>query len=212
MTTRIVAPDLPPPVSPLIYVLSKQDYLEAERTWRRFKRDALNASDLAAEIDYWIRERALWLGDLTAGDFSEHDEATLRGGIAYAEQRLSELVRPAVREARALRQPSYLPARPASDLAPRFAAAKWADLVGLAETLTAHSATRAGNGRFRIACPFHGGDREPSLVIYPPPKGWYCFGCAKGGDPVAFVAELQRCSAVEALAMVEHLADLPGAA
>ena len=193
-----------------VFVLSEDDYRDAERSWRQHKNAELSAGDFAQEIDYWLVERALLLGDLEAGDFSWHDESTVRAGIAYAEQRLAELVGPAERHARALLQPGYPAPSPRQDLAPRFDAAKSVDLVSLAETLTGQAATPTGNGRHRLRCPFHHGDRDPSLIIYPPGRGWHCFGCHRGGDAVAFVSELQRCTAVEALALVETLADWPG--
>ncbi len=194
-----------------IYVLSDDDYRDVEWTWRRHQNTELSAGDFAAEIDVWLHERAILLGDLEAGDFTWHDEPTLRAGIAYAEHRLAELVGPAERHAQALLQPGYPTPAPRRDLTPRFEAAKYVDLVPLAETLTGQTATATGNGRHRIRCPFHTGDREPSLVIYPPGRGWHCFGCNQGGDAVAFVAELQKCTAVEALALVEELADVRAA-
>src|SRR5215210_2589118 len=111
-----------------VYVLSDDDYREAERTWRRHQNAELIAGDFAAEIDLWLHERAVLLADLEACDFSWHDEATLRAGIAYAEQRLAELVGPAERHARALLQPGYPAQSPRQDLTPRFEAAKGADL------------------------------------------------------------------------------------
>lgn len=195
--------------SVVTYVLSDEEFRAAERTWRQYTNTALDAGDLAAEIDYWLQERAVLRADLEARDFRWHDEPTLRGGIAYAEHRLAELVGPAERHARALRQPGYPPARATRNLAPRFEAAKYVDLVGIAEALTAQAAIPTGNGRHRMQCPFHD-DRRPSLVIYPPGRGWHCFVCRKGGDAVAFVSELQRLPAVEALALVEVLADVPG--
>ena len=193
-----------------VYVLSEEDYRNAERSWRRFSNQQLSAGDFATEIDHWLMERAVLRADLDAGDFHWHDEVALRAGIAYAEHRLAELVGPAERHARALLQPGYPAPTPRQDLTPRFEAAKGADLVRLAETLTGQIAVPTGNSRHRMRCPFHAGDRDPSLVIYPPGRGWHCFGCNKGGDAVAFVAELQRCTAVEALALVETLADWPG--
>lgn len=41
-----------------------------------------------------------------------------------------------------------------------------------------------------IQCPFHQGDRTPSLKLYPEHRGWCCFGCRKGGSVVNFVMEL----------------------
>jgi DNA primase len=45
------------------------------------------------------------------------------------------------------------------------------------------------------------------LVIYPPGKGWYCFGCHRGGDAVSFCVEFFHCGAAEALRVVEQLVD-----
>src|SRR5215211_5624644 len=99
-----------------VFVLTEDDYRDAERTWRRGKNAELSAGDFAQEIDSWLQERALLLGDLAAGDFSWHDEPTLRAGIAYAEHRLSELVGPAERHARALLQPGYPAQAPRREL------------------------------------------------------------------------------------------------
>ena len=30
-----------------------------------------------------------------------------------------------------------------------------------------------------LHCPFHNGDRSPSLKVYPDQNTWYCFGCGK---------------------------------
>ena len=39
-----------------------------------------------------------------------------------------------------------------------------------------------------LRCPFHEGDREPSLKVYR--DGWHCFGCGRGGTVIDFVMEL----------------------
>lgn len=36
-------------------------------------------------------------------------------------------------------------------------------------------------------CPLHGNDDTPSFKIYPDDRGFYCFGCSKGGDVIKFV-------------------------
>lgn len=41
-----------------------------------------------------------------------------------------------------------------------------------------------------LRCPFHTGDREASLKLYPDGGGWHCFGCGKGGSVIDFVMEL----------------------
>lgn len=191
-------------MSGLAFTMTDDDYRDAERCWRLFVDDSLDPPDLAAEIDYWARQRDRFAADLAAQDFSLIPEAALRGGIAYAERRLVDLTRQANRYLRANAPARALPAR--EDLGPRFAAARYADLVGIAETLTGHAARKTGGGRYRIRCPFHD-DHDPSLILYPPGRGWWCPVCGKGGDAVAFVAEHLRCSAVEALRMVEQLAD-----
>ena len=40
-----------------------------------------------------------------------------------------------------------------------------------------------------ICCPFHEED-TPSLKIYSDNRGWYCFGCNRGGDVIDFVRSL----------------------
>jgi hypothetical protein len=178
----------------------------AKASLRRFAIERLEPDELAAEMRQWSRQRALLLADLAAEDFTDTDADALRGGIAYAEARLVELDRQAERHLRARAQPGYPSAQTHDDLGPRFAAAKWADAVGLIETLTGQSAVKTGNGRYRIRCPWHE-DRHPSLVIYPPGRGWWCPVCHKAGDVVAFVAEFNHCAAVEALRFVETLTD-----
>lgn len=45
-----------------------------------------------------------------------------------------------------------------------------------------------------MSCPFHSGDHSPSLKVYCEPgkedRGWYCFGCLRGGNGIGFVMEL----------------------
>lgn len=40
-----------------------------------------------------------------------------------------------------------------------------------------------------IPCPFHG-EKEPSLKLFRDDKGWWCFGCQRGGSVIDFVMEL----------------------
>lgn len=41
-----------------------------------------------------------------------------------------------------------------------------------------------------IKCPFHSGDKNGSLKLYPEDRGWHCFGCQAGGDIISFVMKL----------------------
>lgn len=42
-----------------------------------------------------------------------------------------------------------------------------------------------------IRCPFHTGDRQASLKIYP--DSFYCYGCGAHGDIFAFVSQYEHC-------------------
>lgn len=50
-----------------------------------------------------------------------------------------------------------------------------------------------------LHCPFHSGDRSPSLKVYLQQNTWHCFGCGKSGTVIDFVMEMERCSFVDAL-------------
>lgn len=177
----------------------------ARAALRRFALEELTPAGLDAESDRWLHHLALLKGDLRAHDFSDLDEATIVAGIAYAEHRLDETTRMLRRFVRGRQTTKH-------GLTADFRAIKYVDLVGLAETLTAQWAVRSGNGRYRIACPFHD-DARPSLVIYPPGGGWWCPVCHKGGqDAASFCAEFFDCSQIEGLRWVEELCDVAGAA
>lgn len=54
---------------------------------------------------------------------------------------------------------------------------------------------RVRNGK--CLCPFHQ-DKRPSMKIYPDGKGYYCFSCGSGGDPIKFVARYRDVGNYEA--------------
>jgi len=60
----------------------------------------------------------------------------------------------------------------------------------------------AGAGTLKGLCPFHD-EKTPSFQVTPARGLFYCFGCGKGGDTVAFVQEINNLSFKEA---VEFLA------
>lgn len=49
-----------------------------------------------------------------------------------------------------------------------------------------------------IPCPFHP-DKTASLKLYSGGRGWYCFGCKKGGTVIDFAARLLNLSPLEAV-------------
>lgn len=177
----------------------------AQQARRRFSTGELSPAELAVESERW--EQHLRLLKVRAADDvdPDYDIATLQGGIAYAEHRLEQITRQLgwfIRASRTTDRP----------LTADFQAARYVDLVGLAETLLSEPARRSGRDRYRIRCPFHD-DRAPSLIIYPPGEGWWCPVCSKGGqDAASFCAEYFSCSQVEGLRWVEQLADGVGAA
>ena len=57
-----------------------------------------------------------------------------------------------------------------------------------------------------MCCPFHAGDRDPSLKLYDSAdkKGWYCFGCHAGGSAIDFVMRHDACSFATAVRAIDH--------
>lgn len=65
---------------------------------------------------------------------------------------------------------------------------------------------RAGSG-YKGLCPFHN-EKTPSFNVVPEKGLFYCFGCQKGGDIIAFLREIEGLSfqeSVERLAEKAHL-------
>lgn len=52
-------------------------------------------------------------------------------------------------------------------------------------------------------CPIHG-DNDKSLKVYPEDRGWYCFGCGKGGDAISLVRHLHGLPYAEAVVMLDR--------
>ena len=46
--------------------------------------------------------------------------------------------------------------------------------------------------RWKFQCTIHGQDKDPSGVIYPEERRWWCFGCFKGGDVFDAVQAFER--------------------
>jgi DNA primase len=75
-----------------------------------------------------------------------------------------------------------------------------ADFVAVVEERTS---LRRQGGHLEGRCPFHE-ERTPSFSVNPVKKLFYCFGCHKGGDMIAFVRETQN---VDFVGAVEWLAE-----
>lgn len=184
-------------------MLTREEREMARSALQRFHTNELSPAELAQEIERFEWHRALLTGDLAAQDYEERGAETLRAGIAYADVRLADLERQATRILR-----SDVAGSP--PLSIDFDAARYADLVGLAETLTGSVARKHGRDRHLIPCPFHD-DRHPSLVIYPPGRGWWCPVCDRGGqDATSFAAEFFNCTQLEGLRVVQQMCDGAG--
>lgn len=57
---------------------------------------------------------------------------------------------------------------------------------------------RENGRRYSIRCPFHPGDKTPSLVIYPD-QSWYCYGCTKHGQNAIDFTMALGCNFKEAI-------------
>lgn len=55
-----------------------------------------------------------------------------------------------------------------------------------------------------LQCPFHKGDNTASLKIYPGNRGWYCFGCHRGGGVIEFVMQLYGLDFRQAVLRIDH--------
>ncbi len=80
------------------------------------------------------------------------------------------------------------------------AAVDMVDLVG------GRTPLRRSGARYVGRCPFHD-ERTPSFSVDPVKKVYYCFGCQRGGDHIAFVRETES---LDFAAAVETLADRYG--
>lgn len=181
----------------LTHSLTDAEVRRAEHSLERYAVHDLAPGDLVREMQYWDREITV-LRAYPPGTIRDH-------GIAWTERKREAAVRRLRVLERAQVHRDGLPPQES----PNFDAVRHVDLVGLAETLLAQAGRKQGD-RFLFTCPFHHED-TPSLTVYPPGRGWYCFGCGMGGsDAVSFVSAIQHCNSFEALRFVETLCDTPG--
>ncbi|MAG14205.1 MAG: DNA primase [Spirochaetales bacterium] len=62
-------------------------------------------------------------------------------------------------------------------------------------------------GRYWGLCPFHN-EKTPSFTILPDGRGFYCFGCQKGGSIYTFLQEIENISFPEAAEMLAEKAGI----
>ena len=78
--------------------------------------------------------------------------------------------------------------------------------VDMVDLIGARTPLRRSGARYVGRCPFHD-ERTPSFSVDPVKKVYYCFGCQRGGDHIAFVRETEN---LDFAAAVETLADRYG--
>lgn len=61
-----------------------------------------------------------------------------------------------------------------------------------------YTALKKAGKTYKGLCPFHK-EKTPSFTVNPERGLFHCFGCQRGGDLIAFVMEMDRCSFPEAL-------------
>jgi len=66
----------------------------------------------------------------------------------------------------------------------------------MVEVVSGRTALRKAGARYSGRCPFHE-ERTPSFSVNPADKLYHCFGCGKGGDVFAFLAEIEHLTFVE---------------
>ena len=206
MTERSVTQPEPTPPQRTQCDLHDDERALARAAATRFATADLTLPELLLEAERWERHIAVLETYPRGGDGGD----LAASGIAYAEERINELARSISRLLVAKGGRFGRASR--ETLAPDFDRARYADVVGLAETL-GYEVRKTGKN-YVMRCPWHGGGLEqtPSLVIYPPGLGWHCFGCGRGGrDAAAFAAEHFVCSQLDGLRWVEQLCDVPGA-
>ena len=76
-------------------------------------------------------------------------------------------------------------------------AARRSSILEVAARLGLGSPKQAGR-EYVVRCPLHD-DRHPSMRINPTKGTWYCDPCAEGGDTIALVQAVQRCTFLEAV-------------
>src|SRR5687768_12967554 len=73
----------------------------------------------------------------------------------------------------------------------------------MVEVVSGRTSLRKSGARYSGRCPFHE-ERTPSFSVNPVEKLYYCFGCGKGGDLIAFVRDTEN---LDFVGTVEWLAE-----
>jgi len=86
-------------------------------------------------------------------------------------------------------------------LAPFFSQEKLSEIrsrADIVEIVSDHVSLKRAGKNFLGLCPFHS-EKTPSFNINQEKQAFYCFGCQKGGDVIAFLREIHNITFVEAV-------------
>ncbi len=167
--------------------------------------DASTAA-LLAELECWRWDLAELDADTVADSESwAHPASTRAFIVARIEALEAEL-----RRREHLRFRPHAPAWPATWPNHRPDAEAVKARLSVADYLAARGVALERHGdRLRARCPLPGhDDRSPSFMVYPGDRGWYCFGCHRGGD--LFVLHLHLTGRDSFAAAVAELAKEAG--
>lgn len=86
-------------------------------------------------------------------------------------------------------------------MAPSFPRSKLEEIrsrANIVEVVGEHVTLRKAGRNYKALCPFHA-ENTPSFSVNEEKQIFYCFGCHKGGDVIAFLREAQKISFVDAV-------------
>lgn len=86
-------------------------------------------------------------------------------------------------------------------MAPSFPRSKLEEIrsrANIVEVVAEHVTLRKAGRNYKALCPFHP-ENTPSFSVNEEKQIFYCFGCHKGGDVIAFLREAQKISFVDAV-------------
>lgn len=75
--------------------------------------------------------------------------------------------------------------------------------VAIVDVVSDYATLKKAGSYYKGQCPFHS-ERTASFTVTPHKEIFYCFGCHVGGDAIAFIAHMEKCTPLEA---VHHLAE-----
>lgn len=80
--------------------------------------------------------------------------------------------------------------------------------LSILDVVNEYATLRKAGIYWKGCCPFHA-ERTASFTVSPHREIFYCFGCHAGGDVIAFIAQIERCSQLQAAKYLIERYNLP---